>query len=120
MYILLCNADYSLTRRDTSMPLTKAKKEREEFINGMAQLIKNYETWFEYGLEEDVLPEGYKFQKNEKLKKGVPSLGQMVAILNDNLHGTRYGNKWTRQSLKMLIDELKEKGGKNQCRTQAM
>ncbi len=104
------------------MPLTKAKKEREEFLNGMARLIKYYETWFEYGLEEDDLPEGYELPKDEQLEKGVPSLGQMVAVLNDNRHGTRYNNKWTRHSLKLLIDELKTRGvrisvGHTKCKT---
>ena len=94
------------------MALSKAKKEREEFLDGMARLIKRYLVWFETIGGEDVLPEGYKLKEGESYDKGVPSLGQMVAILNDNLHGTRYGNKWTRHSLKLLIDELKEKGVK--------
>ena len=94
------------------MALSKAKKEREKFLDGMARLIKHYELWFELAGEESVLPEGYKPNENEVVENGVPSLGQMVAILNDNLHGTRYGNKWTRHSLKLLIDELKEKGVK--------
>lgn len=94
------------------MALSKAKKERREFLDGMTRLIKHYETWFELVGGEDVLPEGYKLKGNESYEKGVPSLGQMVAILNDNLHGTRYGNKWTRHSLKLLIGELKEKGVK--------
>lgn len=94
------------------MALSKAKKERQEFLDGMARLIKYYEGWFEDIGGEDVLPEGYKLKENESYEKGVLSIGQMVAVLNDNLHGTRYGNKWTRHSLKLLIDELKEKGVK--------
>lgn len=121
MYTLSCSDEKSSTS-DRLMPQSKAKKEREEFLDGMARLIKNYETWFEYGLEEDVFPEGYKLQKDEQLEKGVPSLGQMVAMLNDNKHGTRYDNKWTRHSLKLLLEELEEKGvklnvGHKQCKT---
>ena len=104
------------------MLLTKAKKEREEFLNGMVRLIKYYETWFELGGGKDVLPEGYELQKDEKHDKGVPSLGQMVAVLNDNRHGTRYNNKWTRHSLKLLLEELEKKGvkvnvGHKKCKT---
>ncbi len=61
---------------------------------------------------EDILPEGYELQDNERIEKGVPSLGQMVAVLNDNMHGTRYNKKWTRHSLKLLIEELKKRGWK--------
>ncbi len=104
------------------MTLSKAKKEREEFLNGMARLIKYYETWFELDGGEAVLPVGYELQEDEKLEEGVPSLGQMVAVLNDNRYGTRYNNKWTRHSLKLLIDELKTRGvkinvGHKQCKT---
>lgn len=104
------------------MPLTKAKKEREEFLNGMAQRIKYFVEWFEPCEGEAVLPEGYELPKDEQLEKGVPSLGQMVAVLNDNRHGTRYNNEWTRHSLKVLIDELNERGvrinvGHTKCKT---
>ena len=104
------------------MTLSKAKKEREEYLDGMERLIKYYESWFGLAGGEDALPESYKLQDNEGLGKGVPSLGQMVAVLNDNLYGTRYGNKWTRHSLKLLIDELKARGvrinvGHTKCKT---
>ncbi len=104
------------------MTLSKAKKEREKFLEGMARLLKNYELWFELDGGEDILPEGYELQDDGGLEKGVPSLGQMVAVLNDNRHGTRYNNKWTRHSLKLLIEELRKKGvkinvGHKKCKT---
>lgn len=84
--------------------------------------LQYYETWFELDGGETVLPVGYELQEDEKLEKGVPSLGQMVAVLNDNRHGTRYNNKWTRHSLKLLLEELEKKGvklnvGHKQCKT---
>ncbi len=121
MYTLSLNDEYSLTS-DRPMPLSKAKKEREEFLDGMARLIKYFAGWFEEGEGEAVLPEGYELQEDEQQEKRVPSLGQMVAMLNDNRHGTRYNNKWTRHSLKLLIEELEEKGvklnvGHKNCKT---
>ena len=104
------------------MTLSKAKKEREEFLDGMVRPIKYYALWFSVDDGKDVLPEGYKSEDNEKCEKGVPSLGQMVAVLNDNLHGTRYGKEWTRHSLKLLLEELEKRGvktnvGHKKCKT---
>lgn len=121
MYTLLCNGEYFLTPGEP-MTLSKVKKEREEFLDGMARLIKYFESCFELLGAKNSLPKGYELPDNEGLEKRMPSLGQMVVMLNDNRHGTRYGNKWTRHSLKLLIEELKERGvkinvGHKTCRT---
>jgi hypothetical protein len=120
VYNILNNGEFCSIGK--AMTLSKAQKEREEFLGGMARLIKFYESWFETIGGQDLLPEGYELQDNEKFETGVPSLGQIVAVLNDNRHGTRYNKKWTRHSLKILLEELKTKGvktnvGHKKCKT---
>lgn len=100
----------------------KRKIDRDYFLDGMARLIKYYALWFEIDDGKDVLPEGYKSEDNEECEKGVPSLGQMAAVLNDNRHGTIFNKKWTRHSLKLLLEELEERGvkinvGHKKCKT---
>ena len=65
------------------MTLSKAKKDREIFLEGMGRLIKYFEVSFEILGEKDCLPLGYESNDDEKCADGVPSLGQMVAMLNE-------------------------------------
>jgi hypothetical protein len=102
--------------------MSKRKIDRETFLHITAKTIEYYAGWFEDDDGKDVLPEGYKPEDNEGCEKGVPSLGQMVAVLNDNQHGTIFNNKWTRHSLKLILEELEEKGvklnvGHKKCKT---
>lgn len=96
------------------MNLSKAQKEREQFLDGMARLLKKYKLEFEILGARDALPEDYEYQEGDEPGYGVPSLGQVVALLNENRHGTRYNKKWTRQSLKLLLEQLEKKGVKIQ------
>lgn len=105
------------------MTLSKAKKEREIFLEGMGRLIKYFEVTFEILGEKDSLPEGYRSTEDDICADGVPSLGQMVAMLNEHRHGTRYNKKWTRHSLRLLLEELNQRGvetniGHKHCKTE--
>ncbi len=94
------------------MTNSRTQQERESFLEGMSRLLKKYELEFEILGAKDALPDDYKFQKEDEIGHGVPSFGQVVTLLNENRHGTRYNKKWTRHSLKILLEELDKKGVK--------
>ena len=92
------------------MTLNKAQKDREHFLDLMASILLKITP--EALEEKDALPEDTKFQEEDQAAYTVPSLGQIVALLNKNSYGTRYDKKWTRQSLKLLLEQLDKKGVK--------
>lgn len=95
---------------------------REQFLDGMARLINSCVVEYEILGKRDALPDGYSSKGDEECLEGVISLGEMAAMLNDRRHGTIYNKKWTRHSLKMLLEELQSKGlsyiiGHKSCKT---
>lgn len=84
---------------------------REQFLDGMARLIRLCLTEYEVFGKEVALPEGYRL-KRKKGGLNKPSVGEIVAMLNERRHGTIYNNKWTRHSLKMLLEELEMSGAR--------
>lgn len=102
--------------------MSRTKPEREYFLEGMGRLVKSLEMHFKNLGPEDTLPDGYVASEDEDCTKGVPSLGQMAAMLNEYRHGTIFNKKWTRHSLKLLLEELRERGvetnvGHVKCKT---
>lgn len=102
--------------------MSKKKVDKEFFLEGMGRLIKMYELHFKEVGSAETLPEGYMSTSEDGgCEDGVPSLGQMVAILNEHGHETVFNKQWTSQSLKLLLEKLRARGvetniGHKSCR----
>jgi len=104
------------------MTQSSSRVSRDQFMDGMARLINLCVLEYEILGKNDALPEGYSAGEDEECLEGVVSLGEIAAMLNERRHGTIYNKRWTRHSLKMLLEELESKGvkfniGHKSCKT---